>query len=213
MRHCGWKIKQNSGIKARASHAEEEDVLRKREMKNNCKVRKWKKEREYSPKSHLGACCVCGSFPCENVDVHKSFNMCFCVCVCVCVCVRKRVCAGCWPVEGFWRGRAEHSCWVVMSWELALRSQTDSPVYVPLQRRNHTVCLSVCVCASASVCVCVCVSLSDCVIGSWGRWGKPRGTREGLLSPAAQGEGTTYWCLPLKHTHRKRKFLMFFRAQ
>ena len=61
-------------------------------------------------------------------------------------------------------------------------------------------CASVCVCASASVCVCVCVcvcarvrvSLSDCVIGSWGGWGKPRGTREGLLSPAAQGEGTTY---------------------
>ncbi len=133
-------------------------------------------ERKWQSKCHLGACWVCGTFPCENVDMHKSFNMCFCVCVCVC--------ESCWPVEGFRRGRAEHSCWVVMSWELALCSQTDSPVYVPFQRRNHTACLNVCVC----VCVCVSLSLSLSVwLRYWlvGEAGKPRGTREGLLSRAA----------------------------
>ncbi len=82
----------------------------------------------------------------------------------------------------------------------------------PPEEKPHCVseCVCVCVCVCAWMCVCVSVWLRYWLMGEVG---KPRGTREGLLSPAAQGEGTTYWCLPLKHAHRKRKFLMFFRAQ
>lgn len=67
---------------------------------------------------------------------------------------------------------------------------------------------SMCVCLRARVCF-LPLSLSDWDIGSLGEVGKPRGTREGLLSPAAQGEGTTYWCLPLKHTRERGSFSCF----
>lgn len=120
-----------------------------------------------------GAFSMCVALPCENGDMHKSF--------CVCVCARVLQAGG-----GFWWGRAVHSCWVVMSWELALHLQTDSPVYVPLSSSNHTVWLtvyvrdmenmSVCVCPCAYIAVRLCYWLKGVV-------GKPRGTWEGVLSP------------------------------
>ena len=120
--------------------------------------------------------------------------MCVCVCVCVCVC---ELLAGGGVLTG--QSRAFLLGGDVMRTSSPLADRRPC-LCSPPEEKPH--CVSVCVC----VCVCVCLSLSVSVwLRYWlmGEVGKPRGTREGLLSPAAQGEGTTYWCLPLKHTQKE----------
>lgn len=161
----------------------EENVWVSRETRKTI-VRKMPAEGENSSVPFVSVVCL--------VHFLVKIKMCINHSTCVCICVH--MCVICWQAEGFWQGRAEHSCWVVMSWELAVRLQTDSPVYVPLQRRNHSVCVSIWVCVFFLVSVWLCYWLT-------GEAGEAERHSRGSTFPCRSGQGTTYWYLPLMHMH------------